>query len=303
MSSGSVEVAGGRFTPGSVTGVRPQLLSVVMAVRNEAAHLDEQLAALAAQEYEGAWEVVVADNGSTDDTRARAQAWTERLRLRIVDASARRGPGAARNDGVAAAAGDALAFCDGDDIVAPGWLAAHAHALDEADLVAGAIAFFDERRELGLPPVPTRAPTLLGWLPYAGGGNASVWRTAFEGVGGFPERNPCGEDVEFSWLVQLAGLTFAYQPAAVVHRRTRSGTRAQLRQAYRYGKCDVDLYARYRDRGATRAAPASLTRTYLGLVARLPGLGSPEIRGRWATQAGRRAGRIVASARARVLLP
>ena len=46
-------------------------LSVVMPAFNEAAHIADQLAALAAQEYLGDWEVLVADNGSTDDTPPR----------------------------------------------------------------------------------------------------------------------------------------------------------------------------------------------------------------------------------------
>jgi glycosyltransferase involved in cell wall biosynthesis len=274
-----------------------------MPVRNESDHLEEQLAALAAQTYPLPWEIVVADNGSTDDTREVARGWATRLPLRVVDASDQPGCGPAKNRGVSAARGDALAFCDGDDIVAPGWLMAHADALDGADLVAGAIVLFDDEREVEQAPVPLRPPQLLGWLPYAQGANSSVWRAAFDRVGGFPEENPYAEDVEFSWLVQLAGLTFTYEPGALVRKRRRAGARAQLRQAYRYGKCDVDLYARYRDRGAGRADPTSLARTYLGLVARLPGLISPAIRARWASQTGRRAGRLVASLRRRVLLP
>jgi hypothetical protein len=183
------------------------------------------------------------------------------------------------------------------------WLAAHAEALAGADLVGGAIVSFAGETGSSSGHVPTRAPTLLGWLPYAGGGNVSVWRRVFEPVGGFPERLRYGEDVEFSWLAQLAGFGFAYQPGAVVHRRVRAGVSAQLRQAYRYGQCDVDLYSRYRDRGARRPSPGSATRTYLGIVARLPGLASPTIRRRWAAQAGRRAGHIVGSARKRVFLP
>jgi glycosyltransferase involved in cell wall biosynthesis len=287
-----------------VTRVKPRLLSVVMAVRNEAAHLDDQLAALASQDYEGSWEVVVADNGSTDDTPERSRAWGTRLPLRVVDASSRRGTGAARNQGVAASEGDAIAFCDGDDVVSPRWLTTHANALERGNLVAGAIVFFDDRR-VESPSVPTRPPTLLGWLPYAQGANTSVWRTTFDRVGGFPERysSAGAEDVEFSWLVQLADLSFVYEPAAIVHKRMRSGMWSQLRQAYRNGKCDVDLYERYRAMGARRQGTASLTRTYLGLVARLPGLPARNVRARWTSQVGRRAGRIVASARAGVFLP
>jgi glycosyltransferase involved in cell wall biosynthesis len=66
-------------------------ISVVMPVFNEAAHIESQLAALAMQEFSGEWEVLVADNGSTDGTPRVVQAWSDRLPLQLVDASARRG--------------------------------------------------------------------------------------------------------------------------------------------------------------------------------------------------------------------
>ena len=67
------------------------------------------------------WEVVVADNGSDDGTRACVQRWSERHpRIHLVDASARRGAAAARNIGVRSARGRLLAFCDADDVEAAG---------------------------------------------------------------------------------------------------------------------------------------------------------------------------------------
>ena len=116
-------------------------LTVVIPAYNEAPRIERQLGALATQRYDGPWEVVVGDNGSTDDTRARAEAWRDRLPVRVVDASHRRGAAAARNQAVAHAAGDGLLFCDADDAVADGWLEAHAAALGNGDLVAGAIAY------------------------------------------------------------------------------------------------------------------------------------------------------------------
>jgi glycosyltransferase involved in cell wall biosynthesis len=274
-----------------------------MPVYNEATHIDAQLAALASQEYSGQWELVIADNGSTDDTVGRALAWKNRLPLQVQDASARRGSAFARNRAVAAAMGELLAFCDGDDIVAPGWLAAHTAALESSDLVAGAIVFFRDGEAPRDERIPTRAPTLLGWLPYAQSANASMRRATFERVGGFPEDTLYGEDVEFSWLAQLSGASFAYESAAIVHKRTPAGVRDQIRQYYRYGLWDVDLYERYRDRGVARPPARRLVRTYAGLVARIPGCLSPEVRDRWAMQVGRRAGRLVGSARRRVFYP
>src|SRR5690606_10578144 len=95
---------------------RPQI-SVVIPARDAARWIDAQLGALACQEVPVPWEVVVADNGSTDDTVARAEAWADRLPVRVVDASGRPGPNHARNQGTAAARGDLLLYCDADDVV------------------------------------------------------------------------------------------------------------------------------------------------------------------------------------------
>src|SRR5688500_9296124 len=97
--------------------------SVVVPVRDGAATIGEQLAALAQQDFPGSWEVVVADNGSRDGTADVVRSFRDRLPgLRLVDASARPGASHARNAGAAAATGEVLAFCDADDVVDPGWL-------------------------------------------------------------------------------------------------------------------------------------------------------------------------------------
>ena len=81
------------------------MISVVVAVRNGLPWLDEQLRALASQECDSEWEVVVADNGSTDASAATVRAWGGRSgAIRLVDASERRGPAAARNIGARAGA-------------------------------------------------------------------------------------------------------------------------------------------------------------------------------------------------------
>jgi glycosyltransferase involved in cell wall biosynthesis len=277
-------------------------LSVVIPAFNEAAHIADQLAALAAQEYPGEWEVLVGDNGSTDDTARIVQAWFDRLPLKLVDASARRGGAPARNIAIEASDGDALLFCDADDVVGRGWLRAHAAALERVALSGGAVVHFKDKPADGAP-VATAPETLLGWLPYAQTANCAVRREACDAVCGFNEENAVAEDVEFSWLVQLHGYSFGYTPAAVVHKRARGTARDLFVQNYRYGKCDVYLFRRYRDHGATRPPARSLTRTYVGLIARLPGLGSSEIRERWIHQAGRRTGRLVGSFKERTFLP
>ena len=144
---------------------------MVVPVRNGMPWVEHQLRALTAQQIEVDWEVVVAENGSNDGTRSCVQRWSERCpRIHLVDASAGRGAGAARNIGVRAARGSLVAFCDADDVVRPGWLASMAAALADADLVAGV---FDFSALDGIPtsiPVPA-ATRQLGFLPFALGAN------------------------------------------------------------------------------------------------------------------------------------
>jgi glycosyltransferase involved in cell wall biosynthesis len=93
--------------------------------------------ALANQSWSEPWEVVVANNKSTDDSMGIVEGYKKQLpNLRIVDASVRQGQPYALNVGAACAQGEAIAFCDADDEVAPGWVAAMGEALSRYDFVA-----------------------------------------------------------------------------------------------------------------------------------------------------------------------
>lgn len=271
-------------------------VSVIIPVLNEVAYIDQQLEALACEKPGTSWEVIVADNGSIDGTQQEAERWVDRLPLRVIDASARPWAAAARNIAVDSSSSEVLLFCDADDVIAPGWVAAHVRSLEQAVVSAGAVVYFEDEAPDASFEVPSQPPRYLGWLPYALGANCGVRREVFDLVGGFPEHSPCAEDVEFSWLAQLAGCELRYEPDAVVFKRHRANTRDRFVQSYRYGKCDVDMYRRFRTLGATYGSASSVARTYGGLVARLPWLGSTEVRDRWIRQLGRRAGRLVASA-------
>src|SRR2546426_8436308 len=126
----------------SMAGVSPEptLISVVIPVLNGVDTLPAQLEALSGQTYSGRWEMIIADNGSTDGTPDLVRTWTDRIPgLRIVDASDRKGQAHARNVGAAAALGDFIAFCDADDVATPGWLDGMVRAAPWTDLVGGAI--------------------------------------------------------------------------------------------------------------------------------------------------------------------
>jgi glycosyltransferase involved in cell wall biosynthesis len=274
------------------------MISIVIPALNAANTIGHQLRALEQQLDDIDCEIVVADNGSTDGTPTTIESWTSRLPLRMVDASARRGPAAARNIGVAATRGQLLLFVDADDVVLPGWLDAWASRADAIVVGGGPVVFFSGENPPQAPDqVPSRLPTHMGFLSYALGANFGVRRDAFDAAGGFPEERTTAEDVVLSWTLQLGGSELTFVRDAVVAKRRAMSTRSTLRQYYRYGLSDPDLYRQFRGAGVQRGPAATTTRSYLGLVARLPVLVDRAQRQRWSAQAGRRAGRIVGSIR------
>jgi hypothetical protein len=173
----------------TVRHAAPRLVTVVIPVLNGATTIGAQFDALSRQTYSGDWEIVVADNGSTDATAATCAKWTPRFAdLRVVDASDRAGPSHARNVGACAARGDLLAFCDADDVVNDRWLEALVAVALDHDLVGGLL----RADELNDPRVRASRGIRnrkslgrkLGYLAFAPSGNLAVWRTVFDSIGG-----------------------------------------------------------------------------------------------------------------------
>jgi len=104
------------------------MISVIVPTRDRAASLERALESLLAQETSSAYEIVVADNGSSDATQAVLAVRSEhdaRVRSVVVPQPNR---AAARNAAIAIARGSVLLFCDDDIVAPPKYLAAHAAA-------------------------------------------------------------------------------------------------------------------------------------------------------------------------------
>jgi glycosyltransferase involved in cell wall biosynthesis len=269
-------------------------LSVVIACRNEQHHLPAQLAALAAQEVEGWVDTVVVDDGSTDATAARAEAFADRLPGLQVLRTPPRGRSAAANAGVAASTGDAVVFVDGDDEVAPGYLAALQGALVEHRAVAARIdndALNPEHLRGGRPALQAHGlahEPQQPW-PVAGGGTLGIRRDSFDAVGGFDTSVLYAQDSDLCWRLALAGVAIAWVPEAVLHYRHRSSAKGTFRQARRYGLGGALLDHRF---GTELPRWTVVKRAIrLLLVVRLvPGFLSPRVRTAAAFEAGMRVG-------------
>jgi glycosyltransferase involved in cell wall biosynthesis len=230
-------------------------LSVVIPCRNGAATLGTQLRALLLQRAAGEWEIIVADNGSTDGTANVVTRFVSSVvPIRIVDASRAPGSNHARNEGVRAARGPYILLCDADDVVDPGWVSAMWAALaDGADLVGGPVRRLRGRNvqdELDLS-----FQNGLGFLPWPYGANCGFSRRVWDDLGGFDESYlDGGQETEFFWRAQLRGYQLRLVPDAIVTYVQRERPKDVFSQKFGYGRAAVQLYANFRSRGMPRSS-------------------------------------------------
>lgn len=167
-----------------------------------------------------------------------------------------RGPGAARNAGLATVTTPLVAFVDADVDVPDHWLDGLLGHFDDdrVALVAprvrsrptpGRLGRWERRHsplDLGPEPARVRAGTRVSYVPAA----AVVCRTdALRSLGGFDEALRFGEDVDLVWRLDHAGRRCRYEPAVEVEHDPRPDWRAWVRQRIGYGSSAAPLARRH----------------------------------------------------------
>ena len=206
-------------------------VSLVIATFNHGRVLADALDSAVAQTLRGV-EIIVVDDGSTDDTPAVLARYAGRIRgVRQPN----RGLAAARNAGLAIAHGTYVSFLDADDVMMPTKLAEQVAVLDRAPTVGW--TYCDVLIETVTTGAETRASEqfgygarmLEGWLfPELIRGNfipviaPLVRRTVLDAVGGFDERLTALEDWDL-WLRMSLIAEARYSPAVLVRYRVHPG--------------------------------------------------------------------------------
>lgn len=233
-------------------GVRrvDDLVSIVVPVGGVDGPLAQQLEALVGQATDRAYEVVLALNASDPGTRRELDRLVGGLddpRIRVVDATDRRGAAHARNVGAREARGDLLVFCDADDVAQTGWLDGMVDALHGHDAVGGRLVDFGlsgRQAAMRPPATPGELPSFLG-VPYIVSASLALRRDLFDEVGGFDEELVRGEDIALSWRLIDADRSLGFAPDATILYRHRPGLVDFLKQHYLYGQGMAQVLARY----------------------------------------------------------
>jgi GT2 family glycosyltransferase len=224
-------------------------VSVVIPVGSVDGQLTPQLRAVLAQRTDSPFELVLSLNSSAPADRAALEEVVRTLsdlRLRVVSSADRRGAAHARNVAAHASTAPRLAFCDADDQVHEGWLAALLRGLEQWDAVTGHVNEIAPpgQRSWRPPATPGRLPTFLG-VPYVLSGNLAVTREAFLAVGGFDETLTRCEDIALGWALLHKGFRIGFVQDAVLDYHHRAGLRALMHQHYLYGRGMAEVISRY----------------------------------------------------------
>jgi len=223
-------------------------VSVVVCSYNGAATLDRCLASLTELDYPD-YEVILVDDGSTDETGEIAQRFPQVRYLRQQN----KGLSVARNVGAQAATGKIVAYTDSDCIAEREWLIylVEAMARQKVQAIGGPNLAPPTDSPLAQcvaasPGAPSHVMLCDRYAEHVPGCNMAFDRRTLLDMGGFdPQFKVAGDDVDICWRFLDSGKKIGYAAAAVVWHHRRQTVRAYLKQQRGYGRSEAALFYKH----------------------------------------------------------
>ncbi len=227
------------------------LVSVVVCVYNGADTIAPCIESLLGQSYpQDRYEIIVVENGSTDNTTEVVQRYPVRLIHSPV-----RGLASARQFGLERSASEIYASTDADCRAHPDWVAELVKPYTNSNVVGvgGAVLSYEhgERNVFETFSDENNQLSNFGggqgeYLPRMNGCNSSYRRSALTAIGGFNTRMVTGDDTDASWRIQLdTGKKLACADKAIVYHHHRSTQRGLQKQYRQYGYAEILLDTMY----------------------------------------------------------
>lgn len=182
------------------------MISVVIPIYNSSEHIETCLDSLVAQTYQD-FEVILVNDGSTDDGMTKVEPYKSQLKIKIIDQE-NQGPSVARNNGVKNAQGEWVAFLDADDYWLPQKLERQVQAIEKypnAGLFSTNMLQAQHVDKNGMHKISFKQNLIKN---YFGTSCVIVRKDLFEELGGFEPNVHHSEDY-LLWL-KFCSITEAY---------------------------------------------------------------------------------------------
>ncbi len=231
------------------------MVSVIIPVYNDPIGLEATLASLVVQDPLYSFEIIVADNGSTDHTQQVAQRFTNRFPklVRLVVEDEQQGSYAARNKAINEAQGDLLFFIDADMVAPSDYLNKIITAFQEnnADYVGCKVDIVTDKKTLAAKYNQLggfKVDVDLRHNHFVPTCCLSIRKEVIDTVGNFDARLESGGDYEFGNRVYRAGLKQSYTNTVTLIHPARWKYRSLMNKSKRVarGICQLAFY--YPDR-------------------------------------------------------
>ncbi|NUN65845.1 glycosyltransferase [Pseudanabaena biceps] len=218
-------------------------ISIITPIYNCSYNISKLVLALQHQGIDFTTEILIVDNNSTDNSFGIAQSFSHIPNIKIINQEKIQGAAATRNKGIEIAAGDIIAFIDGDCMPEKDWLSQGIKAIQEtgADRIGGKIGV----RPL-LPDSSIYAlidalfcfdqESAVKYVNACMTGNLFVKRSVFKQIGLFNQDFAEMEDMEFGIRAAKEGISVAYADKAIVWHPPRQTFQEMWHKSARNGK-------------------------------------------------------------------
>jgi len=245
--------------------------SVVIPVHNGSRTIASCLNALLSQRFKGKYEIIVVDDGSTDNTADIVRRFKKVKLIKQKQA----GPAKARNNGAKRARYEIVVFTDADCVPTKNWLREMLKPFADPNVAAVQGAYKTKQSSFMARfiqvEIEHRYAKMLKAkeLDWIGSYSAAYRKDIFLKEGGFDEKFPkaSGEDPELSYRLHKKGYKLVFNPKAIVYHRHAESLIHYLRKKFQHAYWRVLLYKIHKEKMVRDAYTPQTLKAQLAMLA------------------------------------